>query len=165
MCIHSLVTGCDTPQYRAVLDNLVTLVKAIEATPGSLGNLQTEFIAKSWFGPTAKPDANDLAILALNKIENNVKNYDMFTEILSSVTGMKQIVDIIKGLLSILESTYTKSYVASIATGSSTPQAEKCRRDLARKILETDISHTDYRINKGIYHIHFVLMGVMICLA
>ena len=101
MCMHS-VTGCDTPQYRAVLDNLVTLVKAIEATPGSLENLQTEFIAKSWFGPTAKPDANDLAILALNKIETNVKNYDMFTEILSSVTGMKQIVDIIKGLLCLI---------------------------------------------------------------
>ena len=102
MCIHSSVTGCDTPQYRAVLDNLVILVKAIEATPGSLENLRTEFIAKSWFGPTAKPNANDLAKLVLNKIETNVKNYDMFTEILSSVTGMKQIVDIIKGLLCLL---------------------------------------------------------------
>ena len=106
MCMHSSVAGCDTPQYRAVLDNLITLVKAIEATPGSLENLQTLFKAKSWLGFTAKPDANDLAILALNKIENNVKNCDMFTEILSSVTGMKQIVDIIKGLLSILEATY-----------------------------------------------------------
>ena len=59
----------------------------------------------------------------------------------------------------ILCNSLTDAYVLSPT------QAEKCRRDLARKILETDISHTDYRINKGIYHIHFVLMGVMICLA
>ena len=96
--VHSSVTGCDTPQYRAVCKNLVPLVSTIKATPQALEDLQTHFKAKFWLSLTAKPDANDLAMQALNRITNNVKDYDVFMEMLSSVTGMDQIVGKIKGL-------------------------------------------------------------------
>ena len=79
-------------------ENLVLLVNTIEATPGSLEALQRQFIAKSWLSPITKTNANELAILALNRIENNVEEYDVFMRMLSSVTGMDQIVDIIEGL-------------------------------------------------------------------
>ena len=97
--IDSVVLEHDTLQYRAVLEKLVPLVRTIEATPGSLKALQQHFIAKSWLDPITKTNANGLALLALNRIKTNVKDYDVFMGMLSSVTGMDQIVIIIKGLL------------------------------------------------------------------
>ena len=78
--------------------NLVPLVNTIEATPGALEALQTHFKAKSWLSPTVKINANELAALALSRIENNVKEYNVFMEMLGSVIGMDQIADTIKGL-------------------------------------------------------------------
>ena len=99
MCIHSIVLEHDNPQYKAVLENLIPLVRTIEATSGSLEDLQRQFTVKSWLSPTAHTNANGLATLALNRIKTNVKDYDVFMEMLSSVTGMDQIVGIIEGLL------------------------------------------------------------------
>ena len=87
-----------SPQYEAVLTNLDKLARTIRATPGAQGDLQTKFIVKSWLDPIAKTDADGLTTLALNKIENNVKDYNLFMEMLSSVTGMDQIVGIIRGV-------------------------------------------------------------------
>ena len=107
VCIHSAVPNSNTPQYIAVCDNWFHLVKAIKAIPEALQDLQRAFKAKSWLGRTAQTDADQLIALALNRIENNVKDYGVFMEMLSSVTGMDQIVDLVKGLsLSVALSVY-----------------------------------------------------------
>ena len=83
-----------------MLKNFVPLASTIEATPEALEDLQRHFKAKFWLSPTAKPNADGLGTLALNRIEMNVDNYDVYMEILSSITGLDEIMDIIrKGVL------------------------------------------------------------------
>ena len=58
-------------------------------------DLQRQFTARSWLDPTAKTDANGLAILALSRIITNVEDNSVIMQILSSVIGLERI---LKGL-------------------------------------------------------------------
>ena len=88
----------DTPQYNAVLQNLVALVSTIIATPSALDLLKLEFASKKWLHPIAKPDADDLTKLALNNIAMSTENYEVFLEMLKKV-GLTGIVTTINGML------------------------------------------------------------------
>ena len=48
---------------------------------------------------TQKPNADELITQALRKIESDVKNYDIFIKMLSTVVGLQDIVEKIKGML------------------------------------------------------------------
>ena len=87
-----------TPQYEAVNANWKICVKAISATPGPLADLQTQFKMKYWLDTTQKPNADELITQALGKIESDVKNYDIFIKMLSTVVGLQDIVEKIKGI-------------------------------------------------------------------
>ena len=84
--------GRDTPQYRAVLDNLDRLVRNIRGIPGAENHLQRQFREKEWIDITSQVNADGLTTLALTKIEMNAENYKVFIDMLNSVTGLQEIV-------------------------------------------------------------------------
>ena len=94
----SIVMANTTPQHEAVKANWNTCVKAISATPGALADLQIQFKMETWLDTTQKPNADELITLALRKIESDVKNYDIFIKMLSTVVGLRDIVEKIKGI-------------------------------------------------------------------
>ena len=93
LSLVSTSMGRDTPQYRAVLDNLDGLVRSIKATPGAENHLQRQFMVKKWIDITTQSNADELITSALSKIEMNAENYKVFIEMLESVTGLQEIIE------------------------------------------------------------------------
>ena len=93
LCLLCIATmGRDTPQYRAVLDNLDRLVRNIRGLPEAENHLQRQFREKEWIDITSQVNADELTSLALTKIEMNAENYKVFIDMLNSVTGLQEIV-------------------------------------------------------------------------
>ena len=90
-----MASSRNSPQYKAVLSHLEVLTTALRVTPGAESSLRLKFQELSWLAIGAEASANELVTLALNRIENDVRNYDVFVHMLRNVTGMEQMVDII----------------------------------------------------------------------
>ena len=86
-------------QYKAVLNHLEALTTALRVTPGAESSLRLKFQELSWLPIGAEASANELVPLALNRIENDTSDYEMFINILRNITGMEQLVNTITGKL------------------------------------------------------------------
>ena len=80
-----------TQQYQAVLENWGVLVRNLKAGRAT-GNLLREVRIKEWIDQTTELNADQLVQVVLNRIENNVKNYEVFIGMLNRVTGMDEAV-------------------------------------------------------------------------
>ena len=89
-----------TPQYVAVRKNLSTLTGNLD-NGTAYGDLRTKFIEEPWIGPKAysKPDPDGLIGVALDRIKNNVKNYELFINMLQDIPEMDESVTKILGKL------------------------------------------------------------------
>ena len=85
------MSGEKSPQYEAVQKNWTMLVGDLNVG-SALSDLLREVRSKGWIAKTARLDADGLVQMALNRIENNVGNYEVFIGMLKSVTGMDQAV-------------------------------------------------------------------------
>ena len=97
--VVSSTMACDTPEYKAVhkQDNLTTLITAIKGVKEVYDKLQSKFKAIGWYEPPKDKakEARVLAIVALNKIGKNVKNYEVFIKMLNEV-DLNDVVDMIQ---------------------------------------------------------------------
>ena len=83
------MSGKKSPQYEAVRKNWTMLVGALNVG-SALSDLLREVRSMGWIDKTAKLDADGLVQMALNRIENNVGNYEVFIGMLKNVTGMDE---------------------------------------------------------------------------
>ena len=82
----------NSPQYKAVLSHL-------EALTGAEDSLLMKFKELSWLPIGAEASANELVTLALNRIVNDVRDYDVFVHMLRDIAGMERMVTTIAGKL------------------------------------------------------------------
>ena len=88
-----MTSGKDSPQYKAVLEQLRALVDALKANPDAQSSLQQEFRMKSWLSIGPHTSTDQLIYTALNRIANDVEQYDVFIGMLQSITEMKHMAD------------------------------------------------------------------------
>ena len=77
-----------TPQYVAVQKNLSTLAGNL-ANGTACGDLLRKFKEVPWIGPNATSHADSLIGVALNRISNSVKNYELFIKMLQDIPEME----------------------------------------------------------------------------
>ena len=82
-----------SPQYKAVLSHLEDLTTALRVTSGAEISLLMKFQELSWLPIGAEASAKELVTLALNRIDNDVRDYDVFVNMLKNVTGIGQMVN------------------------------------------------------------------------
>ena len=87
-----------TPQYVAVRENLSTLAGNL-ANGTAHGDLLRKFKEVPWIGQNATPDPDGLIKVALNRISNNVKSYELFVKMLQDIPEMEDSVTKILGKL------------------------------------------------------------------
>ena len=75
-------------QYDVVLKKLQTLTDSLQAA-NEVQTLLQKFKMEEWIARGATATANDLVLLALNRIQNQVTDYDVFIGMLKSMPGVK----------------------------------------------------------------------------
>ena len=55
-----------------------------------------QFKQRSWVGITITATANEMIVLALDRIKKDVRDYRVFIDMLNNVTGMDQVVSSIE---------------------------------------------------------------------
>ena len=90
-----------SPQYNAVLNKLQVLTKSLQHGMGVEVLLQ-KFKMQKWIATEATATANELVLLALNRIQNQVTDYDVFIRMLKSMPGVNVIADQMTGILTCL---------------------------------------------------------------
>ena len=91
--------GKDTAEYKSVLNNLSSITGHLQVNKSASDSLVQKYQEHVWLSTTAKPVEKDLVILALDRIQNDVKQYAVFVSILETITGMDIIVGNLKGLV------------------------------------------------------------------
>ena len=66
--------------------------------PGARHSLLVQFQEQSWLAIGVEASVNDLMSVALNRIENDVKDYEMLLKIFKNIPGMDQVVKRITGI-------------------------------------------------------------------
>ena len=97
LLVLGMASSSNSPQYKAVLSHLEALTTTLRVTPGAESSLLQKFQELSWLAIGAKASAKELVTLALNRIENDVKDYEVFTNMLGTIPGMKTVVDKVAG--------------------------------------------------------------------
>ena len=91
------MAGRRTPQYLAVQKNLVTLVRTLKATDDAKETLLTLFKVRGWLDQLVQTKADGLITKALDQIDNDVENYEVFIEMLKEVSCIEEAVKKITG--------------------------------------------------------------------
>ena len=95
----TIATSRKSPQYKAVLSHLEKLTTTLTVTPGAESSLLLKFQELSWLAIGAVATAQELVTLALNRIETDVRDYEVFINMLKDTAGMEQVVKMIVGIL------------------------------------------------------------------
>ena len=69
------------------------IVRAIEATPSSMGTISRKFKSRDWIDPNTDCSGDDLIRCALERIKQDPKQFPVFIGILRETPGMKAIAD------------------------------------------------------------------------
>lgn len=88
----------DTPQYKKVVENLEVLQERLKVNRQASQDLEVKFKMEGWVGISAQIGAQQLAILALNRIKYDVNQYNVFLKMLRGITGMEDIAKKIAGI-------------------------------------------------------------------
>ena len=103
-----------SPQYKAVLSHLEALTTTLRIIPGAEDSLLLKFQERLWLAIGAGASAKELVTLALNRIKNDVKDYDVFINMLRYITGMEQVVNTIEGTLTTCISPHSHMHFYSV---------------------------------------------------
>ena len=74
--------------YDRVLSNVDGITSALKTTPGSTDNLTGKYKQKGWMNIAEKPTEDQLVTLALNRIQQDPNQYDLFIDMLRDIPGM-----------------------------------------------------------------------------
>ena len=79
--------------YNKVRCNMSDIITALKSTPGATDELTGKYKQKGWLAITEYPTEDRLVNLALQRIKQDPKQYDMFIDMLRSISGMDLTVD------------------------------------------------------------------------
>ena len=85
------------PQYDVVLEKLEELTECLQFTK-EVETLLQKFKTQKWIALGTTATANELVLLALNRIKRQVTDYDVFIRMLKSMPGVKPISDQMMGM-------------------------------------------------------------------
>ena len=94
MVVYAAVSS---PQYNMVLKNLKVLTERLQRAK-EVKTLLQEFKMEKWIADGATATANELVLLALDRIKNQVTDYDVFIRMLRSMPGVKSLADQMTGM-------------------------------------------------------------------
>ena len=89
---HVATMDEDTPQYNVVLENSEVLIERLQVAK-EVKTLLWKFKMEKWIANRATATANELVELALNRIKDQVTDYDVFIRMLKDMPGVKSIAD------------------------------------------------------------------------
>lgn len=90
--------GINTAEYEKVKKNMEGFIKAIQSIPDAVSSLTTKFKEAGWLAIHATDiTAHSLIIQALNRIENDADEHQVFLEMIRGITGADQIVTMLSG--------------------------------------------------------------------
>ena len=92
--------GEASSQYNVVLKQLQALTERLQLSKEEETLLQ-KFKMEKWIAGGATATANELVLLALDRIKNQVTDYDVFIRMLKSMPGVKSIADQMTGMYNI----------------------------------------------------------------
>ena len=81
-------------QYKAVLHNMETLRMTLGAE-----DLLLKFQEKEWLSIASQAKADELIRLALDRIKNDIKDYEVFISMLQAITGLSTVTSKITGIM------------------------------------------------------------------
>ena len=84
-------------QYKAVLKKLQALTERLEQAK-EVDTLLQKFKIEEWMASGATATANELVLLALDRIKNKVTDYDVFVGMLDSMPGVRSIAEQMIGI-------------------------------------------------------------------
>ena len=79
--------------YNKVCCNMSDIITALKSTPGARDMLTGKYKQKQWINITVYPTEDELVTLALQRIKQDPKQYDIFIDMLSDICGMDLTVD------------------------------------------------------------------------
>ena len=97
-------------QYNVVLKKLEVLTERLQRAK-EVETLLQKFKMEKWIADGATATANELVLLALDRIKNQVTDYDVFIRMLKSMPGVKSIADQMTGTY---PCTYTHTQVCTM---------------------------------------------------
>ena len=86
-----------SPQHNVVLKKLEALTERLQRAK-EVETLLQKFKMEEWIAEGAAATANELVLLALDRIKNQVTDYDVFIRMLKSMPGVKPIADQMMGM-------------------------------------------------------------------
>lgn len=78
-----LCTGYDKVQC-----NMSDIISALKSTPGATDKLMGKYKQKGWIDITENPTENQQVTLALQRIKQDPKQYDLFIDMLCDIPGL-----------------------------------------------------------------------------
>ena len=69
------------------------IITGLKSTPGATDKLTLKYKQEEWMDITENPTEDQLVTLALQRIKQDPKQYDMFIDMLRSISGMDLTVD------------------------------------------------------------------------
>ena len=81
--------------YDNVCCNMSDIITALKLTPGATDKLTEKYKQEGWMAIAENPTENQLVTLALQRIKQDPKQYDMFIDMLRDIRGMDLTVQII----------------------------------------------------------------------
>ena len=109
MCIAATAEHCysafaaamdERSPHDVVLNNLEVLTKRLQLAK-EVEPLLQKFKMEKWMALEATATANELVLLALDRIKNRVTDYDVFIRMLKSMPGVKPIAVQMIGIISV----------------------------------------------------------------
>ena len=79
--------------YNSVLRHRNGIIADLKTTPGAKLLLTLEYQQKQWIDTTVHPTEDQLVTLALSRIQQDPKQYDVFINMLRNIAGMGLTVD------------------------------------------------------------------------
>ena len=83
-------------QYKVVLKKLQALTERLQQAK-EVDTLLLKFKMEEWMARVATATANELVLLALDRIKNKATDYDVFIRMLLSMPGAKSLAEEMKG--------------------------------------------------------------------
>ena len=92
------MNGKESEGYKSVRANIGTISSHLRANSAAKEALIIKYKEHSWLNPNATLDETGLVTLVLNRISNDVRQYDAFIGMLRDIEGTDLIVDKLKGM-------------------------------------------------------------------
>ena len=75
-------------EYDKVRFNINNIITTLKSTPGATDMLTGMYKQKGWMNISVHPTEDQLVTLALDRIKQDSKQYDLFIDMLHDISGM-----------------------------------------------------------------------------